>query len=372
MTQIGSPRVRLVAFYLPQFHPIPENDSWWGRGFTEWTNVTKARPLFSGHYQPHLPADLGFYDLRLPEARQAQADLAAAHGLDAFCYYHYWFGGKQLLERPFAEVLKSGEPSFPFCLCWANESWSRRWLGEDQAILMRQTYSSDDDLAHARWLVRAFADARYLTVGGRPLFLVYRPADLPQPERTMDLLRSECVRHGLAEPYLVGVDSHSPGVDFRTRGFDSTLVFQPQLGVLPDFMEDGFKVSKLRRNWRFGVFSGRLKLYSYAASYRLMMQLRRDFPFIQTVFVGWDNTPRRSENAIVVVESRPGDFGRNLADAIGSAADAPGHERLVFVNAWNEWAEGNHLEPDQRHGLDYLKEIKRLTSENQPAAVRHA
>jgi lipopolysaccharide biosynthesis protein len=356
---VESTRTRLIAFYLPQYHPIPENDNWWGRGFTEWTNVTRAKPLFAGHYQPHLPADLGYYDLRLPEARQAQADLAAAHGLFGFCYYHYWFGGKQLLERPFADVLKSEEPKFPFCLCWANESWSRRWLGEDTAILMRQVYSPDDDLNHARWLVRAFADARYVTVGGRPLFLVYRPNDLPQPEKTTDLLRSECVRHGLAEPYLVGVDGHSPGVDFRTRGFDNTLVFAPQLGVLPDLMDDGYKLSKLRRNLRFGVVSARLKLYDHSDAFQLMMRRQRDFPFIQTVFVGWDNTPRRSEDAIVIVNSRPDHFGQRLADAMRATSGASPADRLVFVNAWNEWAEGNHLEPDQKHGLEYLKQLQR-------------
>jgi lipopolysaccharide biosynthesis protein len=358
-------RVRLLAFYLPQYHPIPENDNWWGRGFTEWTNVTKARPLFAGHHQPHLPADLGFYDLRLPEARQAQADLAAWCGLDAFCYYHYWFGGKRLLERPFAEVLASGQPSFPFCLCWANESWSRRWLGEDTAILMRQIYSPEDDLNHARWLVTAFADPRYVTVGDRPLFLVYRPNDLPQSEKTMDVLRAECVRHGLPEPYLVGVDAHSPGVDFRTKGFDGTLVFTPQLGVLPDFMDDGYRLSKLRRNTQLGVMNARLKLYDHTHALDLMSRRQRDFPFIPTVFVGWDNTPRRSENAIVVVNSKPGQFGRTLAETIRSVSEAPQSDGLVFVNAWNEWAEGNHLEPDQKHGLDYLNEIRRLVSNGQ-------
>jgi lipopolysaccharide biosynthesis protein len=186
--------LRLIAFYLPQYHPIPENDAWWGKGFTEWTNVSKATPLFPGHYQPHLPADLGFYDLRLADARQAQADLAAQHGLDGFCYYHYWFGGKRLLERPFNDVLASGKPKLPFCLCWANESWSRRWLGEAKDVLMRQSYSLDDDVNHARWLIGAFSDFRYIQVEGRPMFLVYRPTDLLDPQRTTDTWRSECVR----------------------------------------------------------------------------------------------------------------------------------------------------------------------------------
>src|SRR5215475_4957626 len=181
---------RLVAFYLPQYHPIPENDEWWGTGFTEWTNVVSAKPVFAGHYQPHLPADLGFYDLRLPEVRQAQADLARNHGIHGFCYYHYWFQGRRLLRRPFDEVLRSGQPDFPFCLCWANENWTRVWDGSDKKLLIEQTYSADDDLAHIRWLAPAFRDPRHIRVEGKPLFLVYRARKLPDPLRTTSLWRS--------------------------------------------------------------------------------------------------------------------------------------------------------------------------------------
>ena len=180
---------KAIAFYLPQYHPIPENDQWWGKGFTEWRNVTRARPLYPRHYQPHLPADLGFYDLRLPEVRQAQAELAHAFGLHGFCYYHYWFNGRRVLQRPFEDVLASGEPDFPFCLCWANENWTRRWDGSDDEILLEQIYSEQDDRDHLLSLLTAFRDPRYIRIEGKPLFLVYRTSALPHPARTAEIWR---------------------------------------------------------------------------------------------------------------------------------------------------------------------------------------
>jgi hypothetical protein len=354
-------RARLIAFYLPQFHPIPENDAWWGKGFTEWTNVAPARPQFSGHHQPHVPADLGFYDLRLPEARAAQADLAKQHAIEGFCYWHYWFHGQRLLERPFDEVRALGSPDLPFCLAWANESWSRRWLGEPRDILIRQTYSPDDDLNHARWLAAVFSDARHIRVRGRPLFLVYRPLDLPEPRRTTDTLRAECVKRGLPEPYLIGINAHCTHIDCRTLGFDGTLNFEPQLGVLPGFAEDGPRLSKLLRNGRLGVLSAKLKISDHAEARRLM-QRERGWPVVPSIFVGWDNTPRRGSDSIILVNSRPELFERGLRDLIDKASGQAYDERLVFINAWNEWAEGNHLEPDQRNGRGFLEAARRANS----------
>src|SRR2546422_3290767 len=181
--------MRVVAFYLPQFHPIPENDQVWGKGFTEWSNVVKTRPLFPGHYQPHLPADLGFYDLRLPEVREAQAGLAHAYGVSGFCYYHYWFNGRRLLHRPFDEVLRSGSPNFQFCLCWANENWTRRWDGGDHNVFVAQKHSLEDDERHIDHLISAFSDKRYIKIHGRPLLLVYRTGQLPAPAETAALWR---------------------------------------------------------------------------------------------------------------------------------------------------------------------------------------
>jgi lipopolysaccharide biosynthesis protein len=334
-------RARLIAFYLPQFHPIPENDAWWGRGFTEWTNVGKAKPLFEGHYQPHLPAHLGFYDLRLPEARAAQAAMAEQYGIEGFCYWHYWFAGQRLLERPFNEVLASGEPGLPFCLAWANETWSRRWLGEEKDILVKQTYSREDDLAHVRWLLKAFADPRYIRINGRPLFAIYRPLNLPDACRTTDVFRSECERHGLPEPYLVGINAHAER-DYRDLGFDSTLDFEPQLGLLD------------------GTFDQGIKVYDYVAARRKMTSRVRDYPVYPCIFVRWDNSPRRGENGIVFVNSTPENFERGLKEVVESVVHKPLDNRLVFVNAWNEWAEGNHLEPDLKYGLQYLEAVRRV------------
>ncbi len=361
---MSNEKPKLIAFYLPQFHPIPENDAWWGKGFTEWINVAKARPFFNGHYQPHIPADLGFYDLRVPETRAAQADLARQYGIEAFCYWHYWFDGKRLIERPFNEVLTSGEPNFPFCLAWANESWSRRWLGEEQEILMRQTYSEQDDYAHIRWLMNAFADPRYVRVQGRPLFLIYRPRDLPNVRRTADIFREQCVKQGLPEPFLLGMNAHACDADFRNEGLDGTVAFKPELGVLPNFLDDVPRRGKLVRNVKRGIFDARLKIYDYADAHAAMLALIRpgqDFP---CVFVGWDNSPRRGANGIMIVNQSPEIFERVLRQVVTNTKANAGSEKIVFLNAWNEWAEGNHLEPDLRFGHAFLEAVRRVKQES--------
>jgi hypothetical protein len=367
--------IRAIAFHLPQFHPIPENDEWWGMGFTEWTNVVKARPLFPGHHQPHLPADLGFYDLRLPEARAAQAELAASYGIHGFCYYHYWFNGRRLLGRPLDEILGSGQPDFPFCLCWANESWTRGWLGQDRQILISQTYNPDDELTHAHWLAKVFADPRYMRKDGRAIFLVYRPGDLPEPRRLTETLGAVCNMNGDKDPYLIGVDAHHAGRDFRIDGFDATLAFEPQLGALPGAFADAFSSRKLWRNLRLGVMSGKLKVYDYTEARHRMLSLLRPFPTIPCVFVGWDNTPRRGPNGLVVVNSSPQAFGSALEAEITKLRTSSNGDPILFINAWNEWAEGNHLEPCHRWGRDHLETIRKAlgindrVSDNLPIAI---
>jgi glycosyltransferase involved in cell wall biosynthesis len=342
------PSVRLIAFYLPQFHPIPENDEWWGEGFTEWTNVARANPLFEGHYQPHVPADFGFYDLRLPETRQAQADLARHYGIAGFCYYHYWFGGKRLLGRPFDEVLTSGEPDFPFCLCWANEPWSRRWDGQNEDVLQPQVYGHEDDVSHIRWLLPALADPRALHVDGRPVFIVYQARDLPDPTRTVDTWRSEVSRAGLPDPYLMTVETGwDEAWDATEVGFDAKVMFRPQFSIL-------------RRAPRLAVGNHDLEVRDYQTAWPTLAEPEDvPYPHFETVCPGWDNSPRKNSRGVVLHNSTPDAYEQWLTSVASRAAARDEQYRLVFINAWNEWGEGCHLEPDQRFGHGYLEATRR-------------
>jgi hypothetical protein len=356
---------RLIAFLLPQFHPIPENDKWWGQGFTEWTNVTSASPLFEGHYQPRLPADLGFYDLRLPEVREAQAALARAHGIHGFCYYHFWFGGKRLLERPFNDVLASGTPDLPFCLCWANEPWSRRWDGRDRDILQPQIYSPEDDLAHIHALLPALADRRAITIEGKPAFIIYQGKELPDPARTTDLWRDEVLKAGLAGIYLIAIETGwDAGWDATRVGFDAKVLFQPQFSML---FGSGTQVET--------DGPAGLRAYDYDAAWRALstpppVSYRR----YDTVCPSWDNTARARERAVVLHNSTPQSYQQWLESAIAKASRQSRDHRIVFINAWNEWAEGCHLEPDRLHGRAYLEATRRAlagkAAEPRPAARR--
>jgi lipopolysaccharide biosynthesis protein len=351
------PAARLIAFYLPQFHPIPENNEWWGQGFTEWRNVVAARPLFPEHYQPHLPADLGFYDLRVPEVREAQAALARRYGIEGFCYWHYWFEGRRLLERPIDEVLASGKPDFPFCLAWANESWSRRWLGEERDVLIAQTHSTRDDVEHARWLTHAFTDPRYIRVRGRPLFVVYRPEHLPDPGRFIHTLIRECGRKGLERPFVVGTNSHRDA-DSRNLGLDGTLDWEPRLAAVVDDAA--------------AIYGDGLTVIDYSEARRLMHQVDPAYPAFPCVLVGWDNTPRRGSSGVVLTNATPEHFAEGLRQAIDRLAESGPEDRIVFLNAWNEWAEGNHLEPDQKHGLSYLMAIQFVLSQRPVGGLQDA
>jgi hypothetical protein len=338
--------VRLIAFYLPQYHPIPENDTWWGEGFTEWTNVGRAQPLFAGHYQPHVPADLGFYDLRLADSREAQAELARQYGIHGFCYYHYWFAGKQLLERPFQEVLRSGRPEFPFCLCWANEPWSRRWNGRPESVLQAQEYSPGDDLAHIHWLLPALADTRAIRIEGKPVFLVYQGKDLPDPARTVETWRREVDQAGLPGVYLISVETGwDAGWDATQVGFDAKVLFQPQFTML---FNSGTQITL--------PTGDKPRVFDYEKAWPL---LARPEPVAyrryDTVFPSWDNSARTGENGVVVHNCSPAAYHQWLTHAVEKAMAEPPEHRVIFLNAWNEWGEGCHLEPDLRHGRAYLE-----------------
>jgi Glycosyltransferase WbsX len=358
--------VRAIAFHLPQFHPIPENDEWWGKGFTEWTHVVRAKPLFPGHGQPHLPADLGFYDLRLPEARAAQAQLAAEYGIYGFCYYHYWFNGRRLLERPVNEIWKSGEPDFPFCVCWANENWTRKWDGLDDEVLLEQRYSPEDDLSHIRSLIPMFFDPRYIRVGDFPLFLVYNAIRLPEPERTTETWRREAERAGLKGLFLVRVESFDRSGDPRRLGFDCGLDFQPRGSQF------GIRLShewwRVRRWYTRELAYSENGIFDYEDLVRNVLAAPVPvYPRIPSVCPGFDNSPRRTRGATILVNSSPRAYERWLSEVvnrqkaqISSSGDSSiSADSLVFINAWNEWAEGNHLEPCQRWGRKYLGATRR-------------
>ncbi|WP_020160654.1 glycoside hydrolase family 99-like domain-containing protein [Methylobacter marinus] len=352
------PDIRAIAFYLPQFHPIPENDEWWGPGFTEWHNVTKARPAFPGHYQPHLPADLGFYDLRLPEAREAQAELARQYGIHGFCYYHYWFNGRRILEQPFNKVLESRKPDFPFCLCWANENWTRAWNGGENHVLLRQQYSHEDDLIHIRNLLPAFQDDRYIRINNRPLFLVYRTGLLPDPQHTAEIWREVALKEGIGDIYLARVESFSDETAPNSIGFDASVEFVPNrsyAGIEP------FDTQIYQFFGRLNLFPKGLinrKVFDYDEVVKAMIRRPNpDYKKFRCVTPNWDNSARRKEGGVTFINSTPEKYGYWLNEAVENTNRIfSGDEKIIFINAWNEWAEGNHLEPDNRWGRAYLEE----------------
>lgn len=350
-------QLRLIAFYLPQYHPIPENNKWWGQGFTEWTNVTKAKPYFPGHYQPHLPADLGFYDLRLPESRQAQADLAREYGISGFCYYHYWFNGKRILERPFDEVLKTGEPNFPFCLCWANENWTRRWDGQEQDILMEQIYSEEDDRQHIHFLAQAFQDPRYIRVEGKPLFLVYRASRIPNPLRTTEIWREEAEKLGIGELFLGRVESFgSEQKDPRLIGFDAAIEFQPDWSKLGKQLQQEQRWEIARKLGLAHQAYGMHRIFDYPTIVkRMIAKPTPKYPRFPCVTPSWDNTARRKVGATILKNATPEMYEYWLKTVIQKTMSQTELPKIVFINAWNEWAEGNHLEPCQHWGRSYLE-----------------
>lgn len=345
--------VKAIAFYLPQFHPIPENDRWWGRGFTEWQNVVKARPLFKHHYQPRLPADLGYYDLRLPETQEAQAALAADHGVHGFCYYYYWFNGTKLLNAPIEQMLRSGRPRHPFCVCWANENWSRNWDGQNRHVLMEQHYSVESNLALIRELIPMMKDDRYIRHLGRPVLIVYRIRIIPDWVETARRWREECRRAGVGEIHLCAVRFGLEPLEGPPEAFglDAYVLFPPHEARRDDMRA---KVEGLHAEFHGEVFS-------YDAVVDGDIERFNDgypWPVHRGAMLGWDNTARRSTASRIFVGASPLRFRAWLAKIVEQEERFNlSRESLVFVNAWNEWAEGTTLEPDQRFGRAYLEAL---------------
>ncbi|NEZ63178.1 glycosyltransferase [Leptolyngbyaceae cyanobacterium CCMR0082] len=336
---------KLIAFYLPQYHPIPENDEWWGKGFTEWTNVTKAVPQFVGHKQPCLPADLGFYDLRLPDIRQQQAKLAKEYGIHGFCYYFYWFNGRRVLERPLNDVLESGDPDFPFCICWANENWTRRWDGLEKEILLEQNHILSEDNRFIFDAIPILQDPRYIRVDGKPVLLVYRPELLENPVETAKFWRNKCLEAGLPGLHLCAVEFRV--FDPKTVGFDALVEFPPH-----QFPKKNITDSVVKLNHDF---SGTVLDYYWGVQ-ETIKRLRPSFKFYRGVMPSWDNTARRSERGTIFQHATPEIYRQWLRHVIQDTAQCAKEDQgFVFINAWNEWAEGAFLEPSQKSGRAWLE-----------------
>lgn len=350
---------RIIAIYLPQYHPFPENDEWWGKGFTEWTNVTKARPRFPGHYQPHLPADLGFYDLRVPEVREQQAQMAKDAGIYGFCYYHYWFNGKLLMERPLKEVLESGKPDFPFMICWANENWTRAWDGGEKQILIEQKYSDEDAREHIKWLIPYLKDPRYIRINNKPIISIYRTTIIPNLTSMLKIWREEAAKEGI-ELYITRFESFGEDGESLIANMDASIEFQPH-----DITSLSSKKRYLLRraiNYIGRSFFGK-NLFPNIYNYRKYVKSQEktlipNYKRFPCVCPGWDNSSRKRKNYFAFTHVTPVLFGKWISFVLRKFIPYSKEENLIFINAWNEWAEGNHLEPDRKWGKGFLNELK--------------
>jgi len=354
-------KARLIAYYLPQFHPIPENDAQWGKGFTEWTNIGRAKPLFKDHYQPFLPTELGYYDLRLAEVRKAQADLAREYGIEGFCYWHYWFGGKRLLETPFNEMIKSGEPDFPFCLCWANHSWSAIWVGDAKKIIIEQTYPGVEDYTnHFYELLSAFKDKRYIRVNGKLLFSVFQPKAITSCREFVETWRNLAIKEGLGEFHFVGMGVNESELD--GLGLDACTPHTPHVLIsrLPIKWKDKLTYRLFNKSY-VKYKAGLMKkptVYNYEDIVEVAERQSYGENEYPVAIPNWDHSPRSGIRGFVLQNSSPSLFGRMLRYCINAVSKRPFQERIIFLKAWNEWAEGNFLEPEAKFGRGYLEVIK--------------
>lgn len=347
---------KLLAMYLPQYYPFPENDAWWGKGFTEWTNVTKAVPSFDRHYQPHLPTDFGFYDLRVRQTRREQIEVAKAHGIDGFCYHYYWFSGKRLLDVPVDDMLADKESDMPFCLCWANENWTRRWDASESEILIAQEFGPDDDRNFIDDLLPFLNDPRYIRVGDAPLLIVYRPQNLPDVKKSIQVWRDRCREKGINNIFLVAALTHGND-SYEDVGFDAGLQFPPH-NLREANWSRNFDLSNQIEFYE--EFSGSVYDLSDLAEFYLNLEYNEPTVF-PTVSPCWDNTPRMGPRAQIFLNGTPENYEYWLRSALEKVRrEMPGDRQFVFINAWNEWAEGCHLEPDRRYGRQFLDATLRV------------
>lgn len=362
---------RFIAFYLPQFHPTPENDEWWGNGFTEWVNVAKARPMFRGHFQPHIPSDLGFYDLRLSETRCLQAEYAKRAGIEAFCYWHYWFGnGKQLLERPFNEVVESGQPDYPFCLAWANHSWYKKlWdpkAKEKDSLLIEQAYPGEDDYReHFESLLNAFKDKRYLKVDNKLFFVIYDPLGFKDIERFITVWRQLAKENGLNDFYFVGRDADSRNKDeILSKGLDAIYN--------DDYINVHHHCSLFKKILLYiqRTYFHKPTVFQYKDAIKYMMiDDCKNRDVIPTLVPNWDHTPRSGKNAIILQNSTPDLFKKAVQRAIDVVREKPKEEQIVMIKSWNEWGEGNYMEPDLQFGTQYIDALREIIDKNSEVNV---
>ncbi|WP_310559554.1 glycoside hydrolase family 99-like domain-containing protein [Flavobacterium sp.] len=354
-------KARVIAFYLPQYHPIQENDLWWGKGFTEWTNVGKAKSLFKGHYQPRVPADLGYYDLRVAETRKAQADMAREYGIEGFIYWHYWFGnGKRLIERPFNEVLASGEPDFPFCLAWANETWKGFAHGmTNRNILIEQLYPGVEDYtAHFYAVLPALKDMRYITIDGKPLFMIYKPVGNPEIRVFMDTWLKLAAENGLSGIYFIGhcIDPKFSVREVLDNGFDAVNT----TGLFNYTLNHNTLINKIYSRLN-KIFRGVPSAYPYKTVSKYFInpeedQIENIFP---SIIPGWDHTARSGREGFVLTGSTPDYFEKHVKEVVQLVENKEEEHKIIFLKSWNEWAEGNYMEPDLRWGVQYLEALKR-------------
>lgn len=364
--------VKHIAFYLPQYHPIAENDEWWGKGFMEWTNVTKAVPLFPGHNQPRLPGELGYYDLRYKETIKQQMELARFHGVYGFCIYYYWFGGKTLLETPLKLILENPELDLPFCLCWANENWTRRWDGMNNDVLISQDYEDGFAGSFIRDVAAYMSDPRYIKINGKPVLAVYHCTKIPKMKDVLTVWREHCIKSGIGEITILAVDRCDISLDYASTdiGFDGFIEFPPH-----GMMEGEYGVSPINHEIEFICphFDG--KIYDYMQLVKDKQYLSMKHPQLyKGITLAWDNTARTRwgrESSVVLHRFSLSAFREWLEDLHKyTKENFEEGNRFIFINAWNEWAEGTYLEPDREYGYGVLDCIRSVLSDNRISLER--